>query len=167
MTLTDPARLSPGDLLAALGELGCVRAAQVYAALGYPVVPMHAAQPDGGCTCPGSSCPEAGKHPRLRGWQRLATNDPALAREWWRRWPDAKLARATGRRFDVLDLDSDQGAVRPHRPRQPGQDAARGGLAGPRWTDRSATLPPHQRPPLHLGAAPDGDPAQTPAIHSD
>jgi hypothetical protein len=28
---------------------------------------------------------------------------------WWRRWPDANLGLATGRRFDVLDLDGDQG----------------------------------------------------------
>jgi hypothetical protein len=29
--------------------------------------------------------------------------------EWWRRWPAANLAVATGRRFDVLDLDGEQG----------------------------------------------------------
>jgi hypothetical protein len=28
---------------------------------------------------------------------------------WWRRWPAANLALVTGRRFDVLDLDGDQG----------------------------------------------------------
>ena len=43
-----PARLGPGELLAALGELGCARAAAVYAALGFPVVPMHASQPGRG-----------------------------------------------------------------------------------------------------------------------
>ena len=45
--------------------------AQVYAALGYAVVPMHTAQPGGGCSCPDPDCPDPGKHPRLRGWQRL------------------------------------------------------------------------------------------------
>ena len=35
--------------------------------------------------------------------------NPAVVGEWWRRWPDANLALATGRRFDVLDLDGDQG----------------------------------------------------------
>jgi Bifunctional DNA primase/polymerase, N-terminal len=109
MTMTDPARLSPGELLAALGELGCARAAQSYAALGYAVVPMHTAQPGGACTCADPSCPDPGKHPRLRGWQRLAAVDPAVAGEWWRRWPDANLALATGRRFDVLDLDGAAG----------------------------------------------------------
>jgi hypothetical protein len=109
MTLADPNRLTAGDLLAALEELGCPQAAQVYAALGFPVVPMHTAQPGRGCTCCDPGCPDAGKHPRLRGWKQFAAVDPAVAGEWWRRWPDANLALATGRRFDVLDLDGEQG----------------------------------------------------------
>jgi hypothetical protein len=109
MTLTDPTRLGPGELLAALGELGCAWAAQAYAALGFPVVPMHTAQPSGGCSCPEPDCPDPGKHPRLRGWQQLAVTDPAVAGEWWRRWPEANLSLATGRRFDVLDLDGAAG----------------------------------------------------------
>jgi hypothetical protein len=113
MTLTDPARLSPGDLLAALRNPGCAEGAAVYAALGFPVVPMHTAQPVGRCSCPDPACPEAGKHPRLRGWQRLAAVDPAVVGEWWRRWPDANLGLATGRSFDVLDLDGDQGVETP------------------------------------------------------
>jgi hypothetical protein len=105
----DPARLGPGELLAALGELGCAQVGQAYAALGYPVVPMHTAQPAGECSCPDRACPDPGKHPRLRGWQRLAAVDPAVVGKWWRRWPQANLGLATGRRFDVLDLDGQQG----------------------------------------------------------
>jgi hypothetical protein len=106
---TGPARLSPGELLAALGELDCARVAQVYAALGVPVVPMHAARPGGGCTCADAGCSDPGKHPRLAGWQRLTATDPAVVGEWWRRWPHTNLGLATGRRFDVLDLDGDLG----------------------------------------------------------
>jgi hypothetical protein len=105
----DPAQLSPGDLLAGLGELDRARAAQVYATLGFPVVPMHARRPGGGCSCLDRACPDPGKHPRLRGWTRLTAVDPAVVGEWWRRWPQANLGLATGRRFDVLDLDGDQG----------------------------------------------------------
>jgi hypothetical protein len=106
----EPARLGPGDLLAALGELGCARAAEAYAALGFPVVPMHAVRPGGGCTCPaGPACSQAGKHPRLAAWPRLAATDPATVGGWWRRWPDANVGLATGRRFDVLDLDGTRG----------------------------------------------------------
>jgi hypothetical protein len=108
--VTDPARVGPGDLLAALGELGCGQAAEVYAACGFPVVAMHAPRPGGGCTCPaGSACSEGGKHPRLAGWQRLAATDPVRVAGWWRRWPDANVGLATGRRFDVLDLDGEKG----------------------------------------------------------
>jgi hypothetical protein len=132
-SIDDPTRLSPGDLLAALGELGCARAAAVYTALGLPVVPMHARRPGGGCSCPDPACPDPGKHPRLRGWTRLATTDPAMAGEWWRRWPAASVALATGRRFDVLDLDGDQGvealrallSIAP--PEHPGPVARTGG----------------------------------------
>jgi Bifunctional DNA primase/polymerase, N-terminal len=104
------ARLGPGDLLAALGELDRARAAETYAALGFPVVAMHTTRPVGGCTCPaGPGCTDPGKHPRLAAWPRLASIEPATVRGWWRRWPDANLALATGRRFDVLDLDGTQG----------------------------------------------------------
>jgi hypothetical protein len=106
---TDPARLGAGDVLAAVGELGCAQAAQTYAALGYPVVPMHAARPGGGCTCADRACPDPGKHPRLAGWTRLAATDPGVVGRWWQRWPNANLGLVTGRRFDVLDLDGDQG----------------------------------------------------------
>jgi hypothetical protein len=102
-------QLGPGDLLAAPGELGCARAAPVYAALGFSVVPMHAVRPGGSCSCGNPGCSDPGKHPRLRGWQQLAAIDPAVVGEWWRRWPDANLGLVTGRRFDVLDLDGDQG----------------------------------------------------------
>jgi hypothetical protein len=110
MTALDgPARLGPGELLAAVGELGGAQAAVVYATLGYPVVPMHTARPPGTCSCGDLACSDAGKHPRLAGWTRLAAVDPRVVGEWWRRWPDANLALATGRRFDVLDLDGEQG----------------------------------------------------------
>jgi Bifunctional DNA primase/polymerase, N-terminal len=104
-----PARLGPGELLAAFGELGCAPAAAVYAALGFPVVPMYTARPGGGCSCPDPDCSDPGKHPRLAGWKRHASVDAAVVGEWWRRWPQANLGLVTGRRFDVLDLDGDLG----------------------------------------------------------
>ena len=63
----------------------------------------------GAAPAPDPACSDPGKHPRLRGWKRLAATDPAVVGEWWRRWPEANLGLATGRRFDVLDLDGDQG----------------------------------------------------------
>src|SRR5207247_964527 len=96
-----PARLSPGDLLGALGALPVGRAAEAYAALGYRVVPMHAVRSDGGCTCRrGTRCPDPGKHPCLAGWPRAASATPAEVRSWWQRWPLANVGLATGTRFD-------------------------------------------------------------------
>jgi len=107
-----PTRRRHGDLLAALGELDTGRAAEVYAALGYRVVPMHAPRPGGGCTCPaGPGCADPGKHPCLAGWRRLASVDPAVVRGWWRRWPAANVGLATGARFDVLDVDGPDGVA--------------------------------------------------------
>jgi Bifunctional DNA primase/polymerase, N-terminal len=135
MTRSEPARVSAGDVLAAGGEPDCARAAQAYAALGYPVVPMHTARPGGGCSCPDPACPDPGKHPRLAGWTRLAATEPATVRGWWERWPDANLGLATGRRFDVLDLDGRQGvealraALQIAPPEHPGP-VARSGSGG-------------------------------------
>jgi hypothetical protein len=106
-----PAGTRPGDLLAALaGDLTVAQAAEAYAALGVPVVAMHAVRRDGGCTCPrGVRCPDPGKHPRLADWPATASTSPAQVRRWWRRWPTANVGLATGRRFDVLDVDGPLG----------------------------------------------------------
>ena len=79
MTLTDPARLSPGDLLAALRELSCAKAAAVYAALGFAVVPMHTAQPVGRCSCPDQTCPDRAN---TRGCAD-GSDWPRPTRRWW------------------------------------------------------------------------------------
>src|SRR6266511_2029016 len=83
-TVGEPARIGPGALLAALGEdLEPARAAEVYAALGYPVLPVFEPSPDG-CTCrAGAGCTRAGKHPRITGGVWQATTDPAVVRRWW------------------------------------------------------------------------------------
>jgi hypothetical protein len=38
-----------------------------------------------------------------------ASTDPRQVRHWWRRWPAANLAARTGVRFDVCDIDGEQG----------------------------------------------------------
>ncbi len=110
-TAGEPARIGPGALLAALGddlELG--RAAEVYAALGYPVLPCFEPTPDGGCTCrERQACKRPGKHPRIAGGVWQAMTDPRVVRRWWRRWPAASVALRTGVRFDVADVDGNDG----------------------------------------------------------
>jgi hypothetical protein len=110
-TVGEPTRVGPGMLLAALGDdLEPGRAAGVYAALGYPVLPVFEPNPDGGCTCRAAAgCDRAGKHPRIAGGVWQATTEQAVVRRWWRRWPTANLALRTGVRFDVADVDSQPG----------------------------------------------------------
>ena len=113
----EPGRLEPGVLLATFGEDPTpARAAEVYAALGYPVLPCFEPASGGGCTCRAAAgCHRPGKHPRLkarrpgRGGVHEASTDPATVRGWWRRWPRANVALRTGDRFDVADVDGPQG----------------------------------------------------------
>ncbi len=84
-----------------------------YAALGWPVFPVHG-YADGACTCPqGAACDEAGKHPRLMRWREKATTDPDKIRSWWKRWPSSNIAIATGSAAGiwVLDLDGEAGEL--------------------------------------------------------
>ena len=113
----EPARLDPAVLLDTLGDdLPPGRAAEVYATLGYPVLPCFQPAHGGGCTCrAGAACHRPGKHPRLRadrpgrGGVHEATCDLATVRRWWRRWPAANVAVRTGDRFDVADPDTPEG----------------------------------------------------------
>jgi hypothetical protein len=126
-----PAGVSPGDLLGAVaGDLTVARAAEAYAALGLPVVAMHGVRGDGGCTCPrGTRCGDPGKHPRLADWPTTASTSPAEVACWWRRWPTANVGLATGRRFDVLDVDGPHGEAELRALAQAGAVPGGGPLA--------------------------------------
>jgi len=104
------------DDLAAGSLLG--RAAEAYAALGYPVLPIWPPRPapagERACACPRrAACPWPGKHPLGRlvpHGLTDATTDPAVVRAWWRQWPDASVALRTGPgSLDVCDVDDPDG----------------------------------------------------------
>ena len=80
------------------------RAALAYAEkLGWPVFPVRAIV-GGRCDCERPVCDDAGKHPRVLGWQNEATTDPARIRFWWSRWPDDGIGLHAAE-FSVLDVD--------------------------------------------------------------
>ncbi|MBU2670507.1 bifunctional DNA primase/polymerase [Actinoplanes bogorensis] len=85
-------------------------AALAYARHGIPVLPVHAPDPRGGCTCDkGVSCERPGKHPHPRHGLHEATTDPRRIDMWWARWPEANVGLRTGVAMDVADVDSAEG----------------------------------------------------------
>jgi hypothetical protein len=70
------------------------------------VFPVHSVRDDK-CTCGDPECISPGKHPRTQHGCKDASVDPAVIRAWWKKWPDANVALATGKPsgVDVLDVD--------------------------------------------------------------
>lgn len=82
-------------------------AAELYAALGWAVVPLHEVDASGRCSC-GRNCENSrGKHPRLNEWQDLATDDVDQVRAWWRQWPNANIGARCGSKSGFIAIDVD------------------------------------------------------------
>lgn len=91
---------APSMLEAALG----------YAALGWPVLPVHTPVDFDRCSCGEPGCgKQNGKHPRTGPdcWHGLddATVDADTVTRWWQRWPDANIGVRTGVACDLFDID--------------------------------------------------------------
>lgn len=81
-----------------------------YARRGWYVLPLHTPK-NGQCSCGDSACDHIGKHPRVCRWQTVASCDPTLIANWWRLWPNANIGILTGRKSNLLVLDSDEGGA--------------------------------------------------------
>src|SRR5712691_8031892 len=81
-------------------------AALRYAAGGWPVFPCYEATSTG-CSCDRAGCEHAGKHPRTPHGCQDACRDEATIRGWWRKWPRANVAIATGVGSGLVVLDVD------------------------------------------------------------
>jgi Bifunctional DNA primase/polymerase, N-terminal len=96
-------------------------AALRYAALGWPVLPLHTPGRDGRCSCGRAGCDTPGKHPRSRHGLCDASTNAARVRAWWAAWPDANVGVATGQ-LVVVDVDDAHGPAalatleRDHHP---------------------------------------------------
>src|SRR2546430_683173 len=91
--------VAPNDLLLAALE---------YAARGWKIIPLHTPQREGGCSCArGKECDSAGKHPRFKNWQSLASSDETVLRPWWEQHPDANVGIVTGSPSGLFVLDLD------------------------------------------------------------
>ena len=96
-----------------------------YLKLGWKLVPLHHARPDGTCTCghtqrPDKSCEcgdkkckvkhgpgSIGKHPRLADWPGKASSDPIDIDEWQQKFPGCNLGIATGGASGIVVIDVD------------------------------------------------------------
>lgn len=87
-------------------------AALAYALWGWPVFPCHWMTDDKVCSCGDPECRSPGKHPLgelvPRGLHQ-ATREPLIIQEWWRRYPTANVAIATGNGLAVVDTDMKDG----------------------------------------------------------
>src|SRR3984893_9831125 len=77
-------------------DLSRLNAALLYAAEGWPVVPLHSKAMSGACTCGNADCDKPGMHPRTGQGVRDATTNRALIEKYWDKWPNAKIGIATG-----------------------------------------------------------------------
>src|SRR6266542_3760148 len=86
-----------------------LEAALQLASWGWPVFPLHEVHAEGACSCKkGKRCgKQAGKHPRVDGWQQQATTDPNTIRAWWRQWPHANVGVPTGPRSGLWVVGPD------------------------------------------------------------
>lgn len=82
-----------------------------YAAIGWPVLPIHTPCVDGAgsCSCGREGCESPGKHPRIRDWPSKATSDPDEIHRWWKKWPDANVGVLTCSNRLALDIDPRNG----------------------------------------------------------
>ena len=87
-----------------------LKAALDYASRAWKVLPVHSSK-DGECSCGDPNCNKLGKHPRVKNWPMVATDDPHQIEQWWDQWPDANIGILTGAASGifVLDVDPDHG----------------------------------------------------------
>jgi predicted P-loop ATPase len=70
-----------------------------------PVFPVYTTI-SGKCSCGRDCGKNAGKHPRIKDWPALASQNPEQIRKWWGKWPQSNIGLATGHGTVVVDLDS-------------------------------------------------------------
>lgn len=88
-----------------------LEAALLYAALGWPVVPLHTPDSNGTCDCHQRDADDAdkhpiGKHPRTMRGLEDATTDERFIRRWWTIWPHANIAIDLAR-SNLVDIAPD------------------------------------------------------------
>jgi len=78
----------------------------------WPVLPLAWIADDGDCSCInrtgyGRPCPcfDPGKHTITKGGRYSATQEEAIIRGWWTKWPLANIGICTGRKSNLIVLE--------------------------------------------------------------
>lgn len=81
-------------------------AALDYARRGWRVLPLHAPDERGVCSCrKGDACTSSGKHPRTRSGVHDAITNESQIKNWWSQWRRANVGIATGSASGIVCLD--------------------------------------------------------------
>lgn len=88
-------------------------AALSYAKRGWRVFPLLALDAMQGCECGEAECDRPGKHPAVKGWNKVATTDLKQILAWWTEHPNWGVGIATGEEsgISVLDVDGAEGTA--------------------------------------------------------
>jgi hypothetical protein len=78
-----------------------------YARIGWRVLPIYEINSIGTCSCGKPDCPSPGKHPRTRHGLTEATTNLFVIEAWWKQWPTANIAIATGAGSGIVVIDID------------------------------------------------------------
>jgi hypothetical protein len=81
-------------------------AALSYAGRGLHIFPCVWIE-DRACSCRDPECDSPGKHPLTPHGLLDATNDPAVVRDFWTKFPKANIAIATGKESGIVAVDID------------------------------------------------------------
>ncbi len=84
-------------------------AAARYAALGWPVFPLHWVTAEGRCSCSDPDCRSPAKHPLTVHGVKDASTDPAVIAAWAEKWPHASIGYAIRQGEAVVDVDPRNG----------------------------------------------------------
>jgi hypothetical protein len=74
------------------------------------VVPFHAKEPAGGCTCANEACTQPGDHPRFDLFAQEASRDENTIRSWGDIWPESHIGTITGYASNLVVLEADGAA---------------------------------------------------------
>lgn len=78
-----------------------------YTQRGWLVLPLHAPEEGGQCSCGKRDCSSVGKHPRTPNGLKDASEKMGAIRYWWQKWPHANVGIATGIKSGIVVLDID------------------------------------------------------------